>query len=147
MAELFKSTTGAKVVIASEDHCPPHVHALHRAEGWVVRLWFSFASRDTGVLSIAPTTGAVRPKQLNQMLDEISANLAACRKLWWHSMGTTCLENKWALLTSANHLAILNRRQNEAKRVRSAAYDAATHILKVTFTDDTQAVIGNGDNP
>ena len=147
MAELFKSATGAKVVIVSEDHCPPHVHALHRAEGWVVRLWFSFASRDTGVLSIAPTNGAVRPRQLNQMLDEISAHLAACRKLWWDNMRATCLENKWALLVPPDRLVILDRRQSGAKRVRLAAYDDATQTLKVTFTDDSQAVIGNGDNP
>ena len=147
MAELFKSATGAKVVIASEDHCPPHVHALHRAEGWVVRLWFSFASRNTGVLSIAPTNGAVRPRQLNQMLDELSANLAASRKLWWDSMGAICLENKWALLMPPDRLTILDRRQSGAKRVRSATYDAETQTLTVTFTDDSQAVIGNGDNP
>jgi hypothetical protein len=147
MAELFKSATGAKMVIASEDHCPPHVHALHRAEGWVVRLWFSFASVDAGALSIAPTDGAVRPRQLNQMLDEISANQAACQKLWWQSMGTTCLENKWALLGPGDRLTILDRRQSGAKRVRSAAYDVATHTTSVIFTDDTQAVIGNGDNP
>ena len=43
MAKVFDPDTGARVVIVSDDHCPPHVHAAHRAERWGVRIGFSFA--------------------------------------------------------------------------------------------------------
>ena len=60
MAKLYDSGTGARVVIVSADHCPPHVHAVHKGEGWVVKLWSSFGSADVRTLEIAPTEGAVR---------------------------------------------------------------------------------------
>ena len=51
--KVLVSKTGARLIIASDDHCPPHVHARYREEGWVVRLWFCFASNAVGVLDIA----------------------------------------------------------------------------------------------
>ncbi len=65
MAKAFISGTGASVVIASNEHCPPHVHAMHREEGWVVRLSFSFLSAVVEVMSVAPNENRVRQKQLN----------------------------------------------------------------------------------
>jgi hypothetical protein len=100
MAKLWDSITGARLVIASDDHCPLHVHARHKAEGWVVRLWFSFESNSAGVMSIAPTANTVRQRQLNQMLDEIVTCRDACRKIWWEGKKTTCLENRWVMRVS-----------------------------------------------
>lgn len=77
MGKVFLSETGAKVVIASNDHCPPHLHAGHKGEGWVVKIWFSYASRAVGVLEIAPTENAVRQRQLNTMMAEIVDNIDA----------------------------------------------------------------------
>ena len=95
MATLFISVIGARVVIATDDHCSPHVHALHRGEEWIVRLSFSDVTVEAGVLSIAPTEQAVRQRQLNQLLDEVEAYVAKCRRVWWEIKGTTCLPNKW----------------------------------------------------
>ena len=91
---MFVSTIGARVVIASDDHCPPHVHAMHRAAGWIVRIGFSFASPEIWIMSIAPSPIAVRRRQLSEMLREVAENRADCRRLWWETQHTTCLENK-----------------------------------------------------
>ena len=94
MAKVFDPDTGARVVIVSDDHCPPHVHAAHRAERWGVRIGFSFAPPNPWVMSIAPSPIAVRLRQLSRMLLEVTVAQADCRRLWWDTQKTTCLENK-----------------------------------------------------
>lgn len=145
MARNLDSKTGARMVIASNDHCPPHVHARHKEEGWVVRLWFSFGSKAVGVMSIAPTGNAVRQRQLNQMLDEIMTNLGECRKVWWEGKTTTCLDNKWLMRTSSGEMDVLDDRRAGAMQVRSATYDVNMMMTAVTFWDGSEARIENRD--
>ena len=145
MAKLFVSETGARVVIASADHCPPHVHAVHKEERWVVRLWFSYGSRAVGALSIAPNEGAVRRRQLNAMMAEVGGNLSDCRKLWWDGKRTTCLENKWVARPFPGAVSVLDEQGPGAKQVRSAEYDAGTRVTRMTFQDGSEHRIENGD--
>jgi len=145
VVKVLVSKTGARLVIASDDHCPPHVHARHREEGWVVRLWFSFASNAAGVLDIAPTDAAVRQRQLNQMLDEVAANVNACRKIWWEGKTTTCLENKWLERAGPQEMTLLDRRQTGARQVRAARYDVQTCKTFLIFLDGTEDSIESGD--
>jgi hypothetical protein len=38
MGNVFTSEgTGAVIYVFSDDHCPPHIHARHRGEGWIAR--------------------------------------------------------------------------------------------------------------
>ena len=73
-------------------------------------------------MSIAPTELAVRQRQLNQLLDELAANLRDARKLWWEGKRTTCLENKWMVRIAPERWDVLNERRQGAKQVRSANY-------------------------
>ena len=66
---------GARVVIASDDHCPPHVHAWHKGEEWVVRMPFSYVSSDVSVLTIVPSEGEVTRRQLSDLADRKSTRL------------------------------------------------------------------------
>ena len=50
----MSESTGAAIYLFADDHCPPHVHARHRSEGWIARVQFSFVNNDVGLLSIAP---------------------------------------------------------------------------------------------
>lgn len=144
MVKVLDSAVGARVVIASDDHCPPHVHSHHKAEGWIVRLWFAFESDAVGVLSIAPTERAVRQWQLNQMLDEMATHLGVLRRVWWDSQGTTCLENRWMVRQSQARWAVAVEERPGAKQARSAVYEAAREITTVTFSDGTKVDIGHG---
>ena len=39
MSRVFTSEgTGAGIYVFSDDHCPAHVHARHRSEGWIARV-------------------------------------------------------------------------------------------------------------
>ncbi len=144
MVKLLESTTGAKLVIASNDHCPPHVHAIHRAKGWVARFWFSFESEAVGLMSIAPTEILVRRRQLSQILREIASNLPACRTIWWEGKRATCLENRWMLVMSPNKIEMRDGRQAGAKQVKQATYDIETGATRVFFSDGTNHLIVPG---
>jgi len=145
MAKLYDSKVGARVVIVGADHCPPHVHAAHKGEGWVVKLWFSFGSESVGVLEIAPTEGAVRRRQLNQLLDELAGHLRACRKLWWESKDTTCLENQWLVRVRPGRWEMPGQQRAKAKQVRMADYDVGSLTTTLTFWDGTEDIIEIGD--
>jgi len=55
MSRVFVSEdTGAAVYVFADDHCPPHVHARHRGDGWIARVRFSYVSRALELMSIAP---------------------------------------------------------------------------------------------
>ena len=105
MPTLFTSDTGAKVVIATQDHCPPHVHVIHKAEGWIVNMWFSFAETEIGIVGIVPTEGAVRQRQLNVLHAELTRNLLTCRAMWWAMQRKTCFEGQWVSLDPLNRPA------------------------------------------
>jgi len=120
------------VVVASDDHCPPHVHSFHRGEGWIVRLWFSCVSAEAGVLSIAPTEQAVRQRQLNQLLDEVEDHVATCRHVWWETRGTSCLPNKWALVVPGG-LTVLDAWRAGARQIAAAFYDSEADATRVVF--------------
>jgi hypothetical protein len=140
MATLFTSGTGARVVIVSDDHCPPHVHAFHRGERWVVRLWFSYVSADAGVLSIAPTEQAVRQRQLNELLDEVQARVVACRRIWWEIKGTTYLPNKWAIVLP-DGLMVLDAWRAGARQIQAACYDSEGDTTRILFGRGSELTI------
>jgi len=48
MSRVFVSEgSGAAVYVFADDHCPSHVHARHRGEGWIARVRF-FYTTDIG---------------------------------------------------------------------------------------------------
>jgi hypothetical protein len=141
VAKLFDSQTGARVVIASDDHCPPHAHARHRAEGWVVRLRFSFSAGNVGIMSVAPTENSVRQRQLNQMLNEMSVNLRQLRTVWWNGKMTTCLENQWLVRLATGRFSVRNERLSGARQVRCAGFEVMTGTTVVTCMDGTEHLI------
>jgi hypothetical protein len=140
MATLFVSATGARVVIASDDRCPSDVHAFHRSEGWIVRLWFSYVAAKAGGLSIAPTELAVRQRQVNRLLDEVEDHSALCRRVWWETRGTTCLPNKWALAISGD-LAVLDAWRAGARQIRAAFYDGEADATRIVFRSGDEMTI------
>src|SRR5208337_3617602 len=138
MARVFVSeATGAAVYVFADDHCPPHVHARHRGEGWIARVAFSYASSAVELLSIAPLRNVPLRWVLNRLLDGIQARLAECRRRWWIMRRTTCLENQWAMAPWAEKMEPLSERAPEARQITDARYDPPTERLRVTFRDGT----------
>lgn len=84
MSRVFRSErTGAVIYVFSDDHCPPHVHARQRGDGWIARVRFSFIGNAVGLMSLVPLDNAPLRRTLNGLLDEIEDELPGCRRVWW----------------------------------------------------------------
>jgi hypothetical protein len=142
MSRVFVSAaTGAVIYVFADDHCPPHVHARHRGEGWVARVRFSYVSGDVELISIAPLKNVPLQRVVNELLDDIQAQLMDCRRSWWMTRQITCLANQWAVAPAASEIKLCSERTREAKQIADASYDPATEQLRVTFRDGTTAEV------
>lgn len=138
MSRVFTSqNTGAGVYVFSDDHCPPHVHARHRGDGWIARVRFSFVSSAVELLSIAPLKNSPLQRTVNRLLDDIEAELPSCRRTWWATRQTTCLTNQWAVVPTSGVIELLPEPTANAKQIAVATYDPEQERLRVTFEDGT----------
>jgi hypothetical protein len=143
MSRVFVSaTTGAAVYVFADDHCPPHVHARHRGEGWIARVRFSYVDSEVGLISIAPLKNVPFQRVVNALLDDIRGQLTVCRRIWWTVRRTTCLENQWADVSAPGNLVLHAERAPGARQIANASYELATGQLRVTFRDGTTADAG-----
>lgn len=76
-----------RVLIAAEDHPPPHVHAHHTGEGWTARFRFSFLSDVVGLYRFRRSGRRPAAAVLDEVAADIEANLALCRREWWATHG------------------------------------------------------------
>ncbi|HKM64885.1 MAG TPA: hypothetical protein VJY39_20595 [Acidisphaera sp.] len=144
MARVFVSeATGAAVYVFADDHCPPHVHTRHRGEGWIARVGFSYTGSTVELISIAPLSNVPLPRVVNRLLDDVRAELPACRRSWWAIRQTTCVENRWCVLR-AGGIEMLKGRVRGAKQIAGAWYDPAREWLHLTFRDGTTADVSIG---
>jgi hypothetical protein len=142
MGLVFASdTTGALVYVHSHDHCSPHVHALHRAEGWTARVGFSYVDCTVELMSIAPTDHPPARRLLNGLLIEVQEQLVDCRRVWWTIQETTGLANRWAIARAPGMIELLPARKPRARQIADARYDPATLQLHVTFLDGSKLEI------
>jgi hypothetical protein len=136
MSRIFNSeSTGAAVYLFADDHCPPHVHARHRSEGWIARVQFSFLNNDVALMSIAPAQRLPLQRIVNKLLDDVGGQAAKCRRQWWTTRKTTCLMNLWARLPSAGKIELLAERKASAKQIADARYDAVADRTRVSLHD------------
>ena len=138
MSRIFISeATGAAVYLFADDHCPPHVHARHRSDGWIARVQFSFLDNDVGLMSIAPAKHVPLQRIVNKLLDDVEDRVPKCRKQWWTMRQTTCLVNQWAKVPTAGEVELLAEREADAKKIADARYDPTSDRTRVSFHDGT----------
>jgi hypothetical protein len=138
MSRVFVSgDTGAAIYVFTNDHCPPHVHARHRGEGWIARVRFSYLSSALGLMSIAPAKRIPLQRVMNQLLDNIQERLSDCRQRWWEANRTACLTNQWALVVADGTVELLLKQTAGAKQIADASYEPTTGRLLVSFRDST----------
>lgn len=138
MSRVFVSpSTGAGVYVFADDHCPPHVHARHRGEGWVARVGFSFVTDGVRLVSVVPQRNVPPGRTLGTLLDDIADELAGCRRAWWQIRATVCLDNRWVRRAAAGTIELLAARGPGAKQVREARYDPGTCELTLLLRDGT----------
>jgi hypothetical protein len=139
MSRVFVSeATGAAIYVFADDHCPPHVHARHRGEGWFARVRFSYITAAVELISIAPLKNVPLQRMVNRLLDDVRRRLTDCRRAWWTTRRTTCLENQWAM-TKERKIELCSERRPDAKQIIDASYDPEAERLYVIFRDRTRA--------
>jgi len=137
MSKVFTSeATGAAIYVFSDDHCPPHVHARHRGEGWIARASFSYVRSTIELMSIEPVKNVPLQRVVNRLLDNIQDRLPDCRRCWWMTRRTTCLANQWAMVAAPGKI-VLSDHVPGAKQIVDGQYDPTTEQLRVTFRDGT----------
>jgi hypothetical protein len=129
--------TGAAIYVFTNDHCPPHVHARHRGEGWIARVRFSYLDSAVELMSIAPVKRVPLQRVVNQLLDNIQERLSECRQRWWVTNRTACLTNQWALVLADGTVELLSKQILGAKQIADASYDPQPKRLLVSFRDST----------
>jgi hypothetical protein len=140
MSRVFVSeATGATVYVFADDHCPPHVHARHRSEGWVARVGFSYIASAVELISMAPLRNVPLQRAVNRLLDDVQARLADCGRSWWTTTRTTCLTNRWAVRRAAGEIELPPERTADAAQIADASYDPAGQRLRIVFRDGTAA--------
>jgi hypothetical protein len=140
MSRVFVSEgIGAGIYVFSDDHCPPHVHAQHRGDGWIARVGFSYVTSVVELISIAPVRNIPLQRVVNQLLDDVEAHLAICRRSWWEIRRTACLVNQWATIQKSGKMEISAANVAGAKQITDAEYDSDLGRLNVIFRDGTTA--------
>jgi hypothetical protein len=138
MSRVFISeATGAGIYVFSDDHCPAHVHARHRGEGWIARVRFSYLSSTLELISIAPVKNIPLQRVVNHLLSDVQERLPDCRRSWWLTRRTTCLVNQWAVVDEHGRVELLSKPTQSAKQIAEAQYDPANEQLRVVFRDGT----------
>jgi len=123
--------------VFSDDHCPAHVHARHRGEGWIARVRFSYLATTVELISIVPVKKIPLQRAVNRLLSDIQARLPNCRRSWWFARRTTCLENQWADVGKPGQIELLSKSAPNAKQILEAEYDPANEQVHVVFFDGT----------
>jgi hypothetical protein len=142
MSRVFVSNaTGASVYVFSNDHCPPHVSARHRGEEWIARVRFSYLSEAVELWSVEPLRHMSAQRVINRLLGEVRIRLRACRRAWWNTQRTACLDNQWVRLSTNGSLEPLAKRLPGARRIDAALYDIDSDLLRVKFSDGTSAEV------
>jgi hypothetical protein len=81
MSRVFISAgTGAGIYVFSDDHCPAHVHARHRGEGWIARARISYLDSTAELISIAPAKNIPLQRVVNRLLSDVLVRLPDCRR-------------------------------------------------------------------
>jgi len=89
------------------------------------------------LLSIAPLKNSPLQRTVNRLLDDIEAELSACRRTWWATRRTTCLANRWAVVPAPGTIELLPEPTANARQIAEATYDPEQERLRVTFEDGT----------
>jgi hypothetical protein len=138
MSRVFISEgTGAGIYVFSDDHCPAHVHARHRGDGWIARVRFSYLGGTVELMSIAPVKNVPLQRVVNNLLSDVKARLPDCRRSWWLMRGTTCLANQWAVVRELGRIELVSKPAPGAKQIGEAEYDPANEHVHVIFQDGT----------
>lgn len=144
--KLFQSAgANARVDVQTEDHCPPHVHALNKADRWEAKVEISFIDNRVLLMEVMPLGNVPPGRTLAKLLDDVEANLVLCRQGWWAIYRDTCLVNRWVLVSAKGEVLVLKRRRKGAVQVLGAKYDLGNAAVTLALADGATVVMNAGE--
>jgi len=128
MPRVMKHVTGGVDinVLTRKEHAPPHVHVEHQAEGWEIKIEFSYVENKGSTYKIKHLFGKLPTQaRLNAFALAVMNSRRECREVWWLHVPDAGLNNKWVIVT--NGVASPSK-QNLAGSflVSTAIYEAPT---------------------
>lgn len=93
---------GVEIWIRTRDeHPPPHVHVEHHAQGWEIKVEFSYIENQPSTYLIHPIGGKLPTQsKLNALALEIMKARRECRDSWWLHVPDAGLANKRVLINN-----------------------------------------------
>ncbi len=142
MPKVFKQTSGGLSieVLTRDEHCPPHVHVMHRGEGWEIKVYFSFAEHGQGSYRVEAVAHGGMPSigRVNTVINLIARGRRDCRRKWWKYLATVCLRNQWLEVDATGVVRFAAPNSPNAAVANVAAYEPATD--EVSFVTTTRQV-------
>src|ERR1700723_1080591 len=142
MSRVFISEgTGAGTYVFSDDHCPAHVHARQRGDGWIARVRFSYLDSAVELISIAPVKNVPLQRVVNHLLSDVRARLPDCRRSWSCWAGPIGGANQRAMVSKAGNFELLSKPVPNAKQIAKAEYKPANQQVRLIFRLGTRVQV------
>jgi hypothetical protein len=143
--KIFEVPGVGDALIFPNDHPPPHVHFVHRGEGWTVKVRFSFLSDVVGLYREIRMVGH-RPTErtVNEVLDYVEARLPVCRAKWWAFRASTGLEGRWAEVSPKGLVRLPLGKPTQGRRVETTDYLVATQVVRLVLEDGAELRVAAG---
>lgn len=137
MSQVFVSeATRAGIYIFAYDHCPPHVHARHRGEGWIARVGFSYARAAVALISIALLRN-VPSQRVSSMTLRPGWRIAGGRG----GDQADDLLGEPGATAREGRLELRSGRTRDARQIIDTRYDPEAERLRVIFRDRATAEV------
>lgn len=82
-------------VLTRKEHAPPHVHVEHQAEGWEIKVEFSYVENKVATYKIKHLIGKLPTRaRLNSLVQAVMNSRQECRDVWWRYVPDAGLDNK-----------------------------------------------------
>jgi len=144
--KLFQSAgANARIDIQTEDHCPPHVHALNKADRWEAKVEISFIDNGVVLMEVMPAANLPAGRSISKLLDDVGQHLDLCRRGWWRIYGDTCLVNRWVRISATGVPTVLKKGGKGALQVLGATYDPDSNVVTLTLSDGSTLGMNAGD--
>ncbi|MGF6181253.1 hypothetical protein ABIB42_002266 [Massilia sp. UYP32] len=117
-------------VLTRKEHPPPHVHIEHQAQGWEIKVEFSYIENIATTYKITHLFGKLPTKaRLNTIVQEVMSSRRECRDVWWDHVSDAGLANKWVVV-NAGKASPATPNVAGAFSVSTAVYDDPTQSMK-----------------
>lgn len=117
-------------VLTRNEHPPPHVHVEHQAEGWEIKVEFSYIENKVATYKIKHGFGKLPTQsQLSSIALAIMHSRRECRDVWWRHIPDAGLLNKRVVVSSKGLASPATPSVAGSFLVSTAVYDNPTESM------------------